>query len=86
MIIIASRFSYVTAPANIPRVVDIIAFYHSAANTINFASYTLRVVHGLDTTPSENCGRMPDGSVAISPISEEWTNKGISVLAITSTC
>ncbi|KAK0710634.1 amino acid/polyamine transporter I [Lasiosphaeris hirsuta] len=66
--------------------VDIIAFYHSAANSVNFSSYVLRVVHGLDTTPKTNCGRSADGSVPTSLIAEEWSHKGISILAVTSVC
>ncbi|KAK4444386.1 amino acid permease-domain-containing protein [Podospora aff. communis PSN243] len=66
--------------------VDIIAFYHSAANSVNFASYILRTVHGLDTTLNHNCGRSQDGTIPTSPLSEEWTNKGISIMAVTLVC
>lgn len=63
---------------------DIIAFYHSAANSVNFSAYVLRVLHGLDTTLETNCGRPADGStVPTSHLSEEWGNKGISILAVT---
>ncbi|KAK4221728.1 amino acid permease-domain-containing protein [Podospora fimiseda] len=66
--------------------VEIIAFYHSAANSVNFSSYILRTIHGLDTTLNTNCGRSPDGTVSISPLSEEWTNKSISIATVTSVC
>lgn len=64
---------------------NIVGFYHSAANTVNFSSHILLVIHGLGITPSTNCGRSFDGTVTRSPLSEEWTNKGISIIAITCT-
>ncbi|KAK4161326.1 amino acid transporter [Cladorrhinum sp. PSN259] len=66
--------------------VEIIAFYHSAANSVNFSSYVLRTIHGLDTTLETNCGRSPDGTVPISPLSEQWINKSISIATVTSVC
>ena len=69
-------------PAAYPPTVEFVFFSMSAANTVNFTSHILRAAKGTPEKLKTNCGLDPNG-ITPKPIDQEWTNKGISIAAIT---
>ena len=67
-----------------PPAVEFVFFAMSAANTANFSSHILRAAKGTPEKLQTSCGLDPNG-ITPKPIEQEWTSKGISIAAITST-